>query len=38
MRKLISVMHMSIDGFVSGPDGEMDWIIVDEELFKLVGK
>lgn len=34
MRKLISFMHVSLDGFVTGPNGEMDWIIMDEEIFK----
>jgi len=38
MRKLISFMHISLDGFVAGPKGEMDWIKVDEELFDFVGK
>lgn len=31
-------MHMSLDGFVAGPTGEMDWIKVDEEIFDYVGK
>ena len=31
-------MHMSLDGFVAGPHGEMDWIKVDEEIFNYVGK
>lgn len=31
-------MHVSLDGFVAGPKGEMDWIKVDEELFEPVGK
>lgn len=26
-------MHISLDGFVAGPNGEMDWIKVDEEIF-----
>ncbi|WP_243348566.1 dihydrofolate reductase family protein [Parabacteroides sp. FAFU027] len=38
MRKIISFMHMSLDGFVAGPNGEMDWIKVDEEIFDFVGK
>ncbi|MDP4271233.1 MAG: dihydrofolate reductase family protein [Bacteroidota bacterium] len=38
MRKIISFMHMSLDGFVAGPNGEMDWIKVDEEIFDYVGK
>jgi dihydrofolate reductase len=38
MRKIISFMHLSLDGFVAGPNGEMNWIKVDEELFDFVGK
>lgn len=34
MRKLISFMHVSLDGFVAAPNGEMDWIIMDDEIFK----
>lgn len=26
-------MHISLDGFVGGPNGEMDWILVDEAMF-----
>ncbi len=29
---------MSLDGFVAGPNGEMNWIKVDEEIFDYVGK
>lgn len=38
MRKIISFMHISLDGFVAGPNGEMNWIKVDEEIFDFVGK
>ena len=38
MRKIISFMHISLDGFVAGLKGEMDWIKVDEEIFDHVGK
>ncbi len=38
MRKIISFMHISLDGFVAGRNGEMDWIKVDEEVFEHVGK
>lgn len=31
-------MHVSLDGFVAGPNGEMNWIKVDEEIFNHVGK
>lgn len=31
-------MHISLDGFVAGPNGEMDWIKVNEEIFTHVGK
>jgi dihydrofolate reductase len=37
MRKVISFMHISLDGFVAGPSGEMDWIKVNEEIFDHVG-
>jgi dihydrofolate reductase len=30
-------MHISLDGFVAGLNGEMDWIKVDEEIFDYVG-
>jgi dihydrofolate reductase len=33
MRKIVVFMHTSLDGFVAGPNGEMDWITVDEEIF-----
>lgn len=38
MRKIISFMHISLNGFVAGLNGEMDWIKVDEEIFDHVGK
>lgn len=37
MRNLIFFMHTSLDGFVAGPKGEMDWIKVDDEIFDFVG-
>ena len=33
MRKLILFMHTSLDGFAAGPQGEMDWIAINEEMF-----
>ena len=36
MRNVVSLMHMSLDGFVAGPKGEMDWIKFDEEVFSYV--
>jgi dihydrofolate reductase len=38
MRKIISFMHISLDGFVAGLNGEMDWIKADEEIFDHIGK
>ena len=38
MRKIILSIHTSLDGFVAGPKGEMDWIKLDDEMFDLVGK
>lgn len=31
-------MHISLDGFVAGPNGEMNWIKVDEEIFDFVSR
>lgn len=38
MGKLISFMHISLDGFVAGPNGEMNWIKVNEQIFDHIGK
>jgi dihydrofolate reductase len=38
MGKLISFMHISLDGFVAGPNGEMNWIKIDDKLFDHIGK
>jgi dihydrofolate reductase len=38
MRKIILSLHTTLDGFVAGPEGEMDWIRIDDEMFDLVGK
>jgi dihydrofolate reductase len=32
MRKIIWMMSVSLDGFMTGPAGELDWNLVDEEL------
>ena len=31
-------MHSSLDGFVAGPKGEMNWITLNHEIFSYVGK
>ena len=38
MRKIISFMHLSLDGYVAGPNGELNWAKVDEEIFDFIGK
>jgi dihydrofolate reductase len=38
MKKLILCGHVSLDGYVAGPQGEMDWIALDDEMFDLVGQ
>lgn len=32
MRKIILMMSVSVDGFIAGPNGELDWHLVDDEL------
>jgi len=31
-------MHTSLDGFVAGPNGEMDWIKTGAEMFEIAGE
>jgi dihydrofolate reductase len=35
MRKVIYSMGVSLDGFIAGPDGEIDWSVPDEELHRF---
>ena len=35
MRKLIYSMTMSLDGFIAGPGGEIDWSAPDDELHRF---
>jgi dihydrofolate reductase len=35
MRMLIYSMGVSLDGFIAGPDGEIDWSAPDEELHRF---
>ena len=38
MKNLILSMNVSLDGFVAGLKGEMDWIHADEQLFNYIVK
>lgn len=38
MRKIVSFMHVSLDGFVAGPAGEMNWISVNDEIFDFAAQ
>jgi hypothetical protein len=38
MRKIIYSMFASIDGYIEGPNGDLDWAIVDEELHTYVNR
>jgi hypothetical protein len=35
MRKLIYSMSVSLDGFIAGPQGEIDWSPPDEQLHRF---
>jgi dihydrofolate reductase len=37
MRRIVLFMHTTLDGFAAGPNGEMDWIHVDDEIFEYAG-
>jgi dihydrofolate reductase len=32
MRKIILNLAMTLDGFIEGPDGELDWLVKDEKI------
>jgi dihydrofolate reductase len=34
MRKIVVMMSVSLDGFIAGPHGELDWHLVDDELHR----
>jgi dihydrofolate reductase len=36
MRKVVLLMHTSLDGFVAGTNGEMSWIRIDDAMFGYV--
>ncbi|MAU00450.1 MAG: deaminase [Anaerolineaceae bacterium] len=36
MRKLIYSCMVSLDGFVARPNGDLDWVVVDEELHTFI--
>ena len=38
MRKIISFVHISLDGFVAGLNGEISWVKAHEEIFDYIGK
>ena len=35
MRKVVFAMTVSLDGFIAGPDGSIDWGAPDDELFRF---
>lgn len=36
-RKIVLFMHVSLDGYVAGPKGDMEWIHIDDEIFDYAG-
>jgi hypothetical protein len=36
MRKIIAALQVSLDGFIEGPNGELDWVETWEDLFDLL--
>lgn len=35
MRKVIYLMNVSLDGFIEGPNRELDWTSIDEESYRF---
>jgi dihydrofolate reductase len=38
MRRIIAALHMSLDGLIEGPRGELDWIRSWEDIFDLLAE
>jgi dihydrofolate reductase len=38
MRKLVSYMFISLDGFIADPDGGLDWAPIDDELMRFANE
>lgn len=38
MRKLIAALQISLDGYIEGPNGEIDWIKTWEDPFDILGE
>jgi dihydrofolate reductase len=39
MRKIVAALQMSVDGFIEGPGGELDWAMAeDEETWREMGE
>jgi dihydrofolate reductase len=38
MRKIISFIHVSLDGFIATTNGDFSWVKVDPEMFDLAGR
>jgi dihydrofolate reductase len=38
MRRIIAALHMSLDGLIEGPRGELDWIRSWEDIFDLLAQ
>ena len=36
MRKIIAALQVSVDGFIEGPHGELDWVDSWEDPFDLL--
>ncbi len=37
MRKIITTTWVTLDGFIAGPNGEMDWVMVDDAMGQYEG-
>jgi dihydrofolate reductase len=38
MRQLVSYMFTSLDGFIADPEGELDWVPIDDELMTFANE
>lgn len=36
-RKIIAALQLSVDGFIEGPNGEMDWAMMEDDPWRWKG-
>jgi dihydrofolate reductase len=38
MRRIVTFDNVTADGYFTGPDGSLDWVVADDEIYKTAAK